>query len=467
MKSSFQKIQELTLELQGLQPIPKERQAVLDKKFRLEFNYNSNHIEGNTLTYGETELLLIFDQTQGNHTLREFEEMKAHDVVFNLIEEWAKDGERPLSEQIIKSLNEIILVRPFWKEAITPDGQKTRRLIKVGDYKEFPNSVLLRNGEIFEYASVTDTPILMGELVEWYKTEEGKMNPVALAAHLHYKFVRIHPFDDGNGRTARLLMNYVLLKHGLPPVIIKSAAADKNNYLMALNRADAGDTEAFVQHIAEQLIWSLEISIKAAKGENIEEEGDLDKKIALLDRELRTVDPNDQIQVRFNIEVFKNIFYSWLGELIKKVIPEIQRFNRYFIGTKHLIHLVSNVSTEFTDESPYRIFEKLNSLLASEISLHEYQSSTTEIIAHYGAFAKGGTNTFGCEYHIVIKFDTIQYQVSVDEFEAPCDHSKEVILFKKLLHQPLTETEIREAVNKLTDSIYQHIDYQTKKIGLR
>lgn len=178
-------------------------------------------------------------------------------------------------------MNEIILVRPFWKDAITPDGQKTRRLIKVGDYKEFPNSVRLSNGELFEYASVTDTPILMGELIQWYRAEEQKneLHPVELAAMLHYKLVRIHPFDDGNGRISRLLMNYVLLKNNLPPVIIKSA--DKRNYISSLNSADTGDINSFIKYIAQQLVWSLELSIKAAKGESIEEADDFEKEISI------------------------------------------------------------------------------------------------------------------------------------------------------------------------------------------
>ena len=87
----------------------------MDKKIRLEFNYNSNHIEGNTLTYGETELLLIFDKTTGNHELREYEEMKSHDVAFELIKELAFDKEWPLSEMAIKNLHEYCLYARFGK----------------------------------------------------------------------------------------------------------------------------------------------------------------------------------------------------------------------------------------------------------------------------------------------------------------------------------------------------------------
>ena len=110
--------------LRGLQPLKPVDQQRLDKKFRLEFNYNSNHLEGNTLTYGETELLLIFDQTKGDHEMREYEEMKAHDVALRMIKEEANDLERPLTEQFIRLLNEYLLVRPFWKETETPDGTK-------------------------------------------------------------------------------------------------------------------------------------------------------------------------------------------------------------------------------------------------------------------------------------------------------------------------------------------------------
>jgi Fic family protein len=78
MQAILSKIDDLASKLKSLLPMKPEWQTKLDKKFRLAFNFNSNHMEGNTLTYGETELLLIFDQTKGEHTLREYEEMKAH-----------------------------------------------------------------------------------------------------------------------------------------------------------------------------------------------------------------------------------------------------------------------------------------------------------------------------------------------------------------------------------------------------
>jgi Fic family protein len=265
VKDLLKHIAELKKQFAPLQPLSIENQQRLNKKFRLEWNFNSNHIEGNTLTYGETELLLIFDQTKGNHELREYEEMKGHDIALKLIYDLAADNERQLTEKFIREINEILLVRPFYKEAITPDGQQTRRQIKIGEYKSFPNSVLLQNGEIFHYPSPAETPAMMDDLMKWYNEASLNKNlqPVEVAAELHYKFVYIHPFDDGNGRIARLLMNFHLLKNNYPPVIIKTA--DKKKYLFALREADTGNIEAFKNYIAEQLVWSYEISIKAAQ----------------------------------------------------------------------------------------------------------------------------------------------------------------------------------------------------------
>jgi cell filamentation protein, protein adenylyltransferase len=340
-------IELLTQELTALQPLATEQQENLDKKFRLEFNYNSNHIEGNTLTYGETVLYLIFDKTTGDHEGREYEEMKASDVALKLVQELAAEKERPLTEAFIKNLNEIILVRPYWANAITPDGQNTRRKISIGDYKKHPNSVLLQNGEMFHYASPDETPAAMGDLIKWYReeTEKKELHPIAIAALMHYKFVRIHPFDDGNGRISRLLMNYVLYNNNLPPVIIKSAG--KKDYLLALNKADSGDINAFVEYVARQLIWSLELSIKAAKGESIEEGDDIDKEVALWKKELTnksltTTNPISAEDVRkFYIQnigrflikfderlnkLFRELFIGW------EVIGLVNRTTHFHIG---------------------------------------------------------------------------------------------------------------------------------------
>jgi Fic family protein len=268
----------------SVQPLSGEDERRLKQKLRLEWNYNSNHIEGNTLTYGETELLLIQGQTVGGHTIREYEEMKAHDVAVEYIGQLAKE-ERVIGETDIRDLNKIILKEPFWKEAETMDGKPTRIQVIPGEYKSFPNNVRTPTGEIFEFTKPTETSSRMRDLVSWLGVElaNPSLHPLEIAAKLHHDFLLVHPFDDGNGRVGRLLINYVLLRAGFPPLIIK--ASDKTNYLASLQLADVGRLEALTDYLARQLEWSLNLSLRAAKGESLEEPTDIEKEIAIFIRE--------------------------------------------------------------------------------------------------------------------------------------------------------------------------------------
>jgi len=408
----FDYIDQLSATYHSLLPMSPENQHRWDKKVRLEFNYNSNHIEGNTLTYGETELLLLFDETHGSRPMRDYEEMKAHDVAFQKIKEWATDTETPLTEQDIKNLNQIILVQPFWKNAITPDGQPTRRQITVGNYKTQPNSVRLPNGELFEYTAPQEVPIRMQELMEWYRDEQTTLHPITLAAMFHYKFVCIHPFDDGNGRVSRLLMNYVLLAHKLPPVVIKSS--DKQNYLHALHLADTGQYEAFIRYIAEQVVHSLEMAIKAAKGESIEEPDDLDKEIALLTRQLQHQETYKTPQQVLNV-------FHWAQQkLLSPCEAVLQKFDKLFQEKKE-IKKVNNKEIEEEDifkdlwerlRTPIKSIQQMNEeakLKAQRI--YDIDPYITEInnITHqyylYGSAYARDSSVVNCSIEISFKND--------------------------------------------------------------
>lgn len=467
LKETFAELDSLKAEFQTFQPLKKDDEERLWEKFRLDWNFNSNHMEGNTLTYGHTKLLLIFDQTTGGYSLRENEEMKGHDVAIRMVDELAKDKERNLTEAFIRQLNKIILIRPFWKEAETEGGQKTRKEIIPGDYKEFPNSVRLENGEIFKYASPEETPAQMNDLMSFYNTHASSADthPVWLAAMLHYKFVLIHPFDDGNGRVARLLTNYVLMKNGFPPLVIKSN--EKKAYLTALNKADTGDLEAYVQYMAVQLNWSLQTSLKAAKGQNIDEDGDLDKKIAMLEKELAAIDVNETVQVKLGEVYFTNILDSWLSELLKKVIPEVQKFNRLFSEIQHYVAFINvGNSVNFADEPAIEVVDMLYDQFDNgRANISKYDGKIV-FDARYLSLIKGGLKTFGCSYGFDIQFDSLKYEVLVDEFTENEQRSRKKI-FEKLLHKPLTSEEIDQVVSLLTGAIFKHIDFHSKKKGLR
>ncbi len=272
LQKLLQRIDQLKAELQGLLPMDRVQHERLWQKLRLEWNYNSNHIEGNTLTYSETFLLLVHGRTTGDHTTREIDEMRAHNVAIDMVREWAQDLERPIIERYIRELNKIILKEPFWKEAITEDGQRTQMQVIPGEYKKTGNIVRQPDGTYFHYAKPEEVPAAMNDLMRWSSEIAGTSHPVLHATEWHHRFILIHPFADGNGRVARLVVNYFLLRAGLMPVVIKSA--EKGRYLTALKKADAGNMLPFTEYMAEQALWSLELAIKAAKGEELEERKD-------------------------------------------------------------------------------------------------------------------------------------------------------------------------------------------------
>lgn len=328
-------IEKLYKQWQALQPISQQAQERLNQKLMLEFNYNSNHVEGNTLTYGQTELLLLFGRVAEPAIMRDLEEMKAHNVALRMIGAEAREEGRPLTETFIRTLHQTLLREDY--QVTNPDG--TTYTIHAGIYKTRPNSVHTVTGELFEYASPEETPVLMGELVAWYNQQEtvATLSPIQLAALFHYRYIRIHPFEDGNGRIARLLVNYILGKHGYPMLVVKSS--DKNQYLSALHQCDVavdslpsdGATASISQitpltdYLSRCLEHSLTLCIKAARGESIEEEDDFTKQLQLLKRQADAKQRAKENEQESREQKIKNVLENWffpMAERMKKIIEQ-------------------------------------------------------------------------------------------------------------------------------------------------
>ena len=222
----------------SIQPLSKDDQNRLSRRFTVDFNYNSNHIEGNTLTYGQTEILLLFGKVIGEADVKDVQDMTASNVTLKMMKEKALVKETPLTQNFIRTLHRTLLREDYTVYRNLPGGMQTSYTIHAGQYKTRPNSVITRYGDRFEYASPEETPALMTDLVDWYNQAEadGKLSPVELAILFHYRYIRIHPFEDGNGRIARLLVNYILAKHDYPMVVVRSRL--KRDYLEALHQAD-------------------------------------------------------------------------------------------------------------------------------------------------------------------------------------------------------------------------------------
>jgi Fic family protein len=276
----FENVNSVKKQLDGIRPLSQEVEGRVMQKLRLEWNYHSNAIEGNKLTYGETYSFLMYGLTAKGKPFKDHLDIKGHNDAINFLTSLIKD-DYDLTEVDIRGLHKMILVESYASPAQTHDGQATTKMIRVGEYKQQPNHVLTPTGEIHYFANPEEVPIKMHELVSFYNEarKNPKIHPSVLAAFVHHRFVNIHPFDDGNGRLARILMNLILMKNGYPPAIIK--LKERTDYYAALNQADKNEYQPITELIAETVLESMNLYLKAARGESIEDVSDLDKEIAL------------------------------------------------------------------------------------------------------------------------------------------------------------------------------------------
>ena len=249
IKEKLNIIDALKSELDTLRPLSNDTVKSIKTLFDVEFTYNSTAIEGNTFTYQETKVLLLDGITIGGKSVREHLEIINHKEAIDYIEELSKKRTNELTRTDIFNIHSIIL------QKIDPQN--------AGKYRNVPVYALLKNGEKHKFCDpllITDE---MDNFFSWLVSDK-KEHPLIIAAEAHTRFVSIHPFIDGNGRTGRLLMNLVLLQNGYVPVIIKN---DKRvNYLDAIESwQNENNKDDFYNLAADYEIESLEIYLKTIK----------------------------------------------------------------------------------------------------------------------------------------------------------------------------------------------------------
>lgn len=229
--------------LDALQPLPAAALKKLREQVLADWTYNSNAIEGSTLTLRETELVLQEGVTIGGKSLREHFEAINHKDAILFAEALTRKKER-LSGHIIRQLHALILKGIDDAEA--------------GKYR----SVQMRiAGAMHVPPNPSQVPALMGDFNTWLKRQDRTTDPVTLAALAHFNFVDIHPFIDGNGRTARLVMNLILMRRGFPPAVILKR--DRYRYYRSLAAAHRGELKPFVNFCAQAVERSLMLYIEA------------------------------------------------------------------------------------------------------------------------------------------------------------------------------------------------------------
>ncbi|MBK7695317.1 MAG: Fic family protein [Saprospiraceae bacterium] len=205
----------------------------------LEWTYNSNSIEGNTLNLRETRTVIEEGMTVAGKSLREHFEVVNHQEAIEYLEELVS-GDYLLKERDILDIHELVMSK-IEKEF-------------AGRYR---NSGVRIPGANFTPPNAQKVPDLMSDLISWVSRDDQSMHPLVRVSIFHHRFVWIYPFFDGNGRTVRLIMNLLLMKWEFPPVIILKV--DRNKYYQALNRANQGHYDLLIRLIARAADRSLGI----------------------------------------------------------------------------------------------------------------------------------------------------------------------------------------------------------------
>jgi Fic family protein len=427
-------------------------------KLRLDWNYHSNAIEGNALTKEETRSVMINNITVDGKPIKDVLEMKGHDqVVLDLLK--IGKGELKLSEKRIQDIHKAI---------IHEDDIEQQQ--KIGKWKTVNNYLINYKGERFDFTAYNEVPEEMHKLINWLNTQiewvQNKKNtalhPAQIAFEFHLKYVSIHPFHDGNGRTARIFTNLILISFGYPAIIIKVNEKTAYGQYLADIQSYGGKPDLYLQFMCKKLLASQTLVLKAIEGVDIDEADDLDKKIALLQKQLNTIESNNEVKEILNTATFFKIYDGWLSELIKKTAQIIQKFNPFFIGMQHRISATNlDLMHQFINENSDSIineirlkFEQDNNKLNNDFEF--------SINADYSSFTKGGVNAFDCRYSVRIKFEQLKYKIEYETFNQL--GGKKIIQFtEKLLHQPLGESEMNNLVKAFGDNIFEYIAYQSKK----
>lgn len=225
-------------EINAKRPFSDKQLKNIKKAFDVDFTYNSNAIEGSTLTFSETKVILNEGLTIGGKKMSEHLEAINHKEAIDFIEELSKKNS--ISEKDIKDIHFLILKGIDSKYA--------------GVYRDKPVGVQKSDGSIHHFTEPLKISEEMNDFIE--TINKNDCHSLIKAADAHYKFVTIHPFIDDNGRTARLLMNLILINAGYPPAIIQMS--NRAQYILSIEKAQNEDCiDDFYLVIAQALLGSM------------------------------------------------------------------------------------------------------------------------------------------------------------------------------------------------------------------
>jgi Fic family protein len=228
--------------LDARRPLPSSTVRRLHDELRVSLTYHSNAIEGNTLSLRETMLVIEHGITIGEHSLKEHLEARNHAEAFDYVAALAT-RQVPIDDEVILALHRIVM---------------DKNLPSAGAYRTGPVRI---RGSLLQPPHSREVPRLMREWAAWLEEEGRQYPPVVRSAIAHHGFVAVHPFEDGNGRTGRLLLNLLLMQDGFPPAMLLREW--RAGYIEALSTADRGTYRPIINLVGRAVEQALELYLEA------------------------------------------------------------------------------------------------------------------------------------------------------------------------------------------------------------
>jgi Fic family protein len=401
-KKYIAKINGIQKEIAELPPLSVEQKNKLWYRIRLDWNYHSNAMEGNTLTISETATLLLHGLHAGNKFGRHYEEMTLHNGVLLHLQDVVRQ-EVPITAYFIRGLHASMMGESYSIDAQDPNGNPMQVKGRPGEYKNKPNFVQ-RGNEKYSYTSVEDVEPEMRALVEWLQAEEvnEELHPIEIATLFHTRFVTIHPFDDGNGRMGRILMNLILMKSQLAPAII--IREEKPIYLDALVLAQDGKNQVpLLNLIAKETFNAMELRLKAYRGESLERQDDWEKEAALLKQELEEI---QNPVLKISAELVRDCMLGSIEPLFHRFAEKMKgSFEDFFL--EHEVYYTLNNNT-FKNSDKNRFDEEFKERVKS-LEINE-----GSILIIFKGFKLPKNENFWINEGLKVKFSAYNYEVFID-----------------------------------------------------
>lgn len=250
-QTTFERLYEKLAVLNQHRPLPHSAISKIKEALTIEWTYNSNSIEGNTLSLRETQMILQDGITIRGKSLREHFEAKNHENAIYYLNEIVNE------EYILRSID-ILSLHNLVLRSIEDDFAGRIR-----------NASVRISGANFVPPNANKVSDLLDELIQFVNDNPLQLNDIELTTIFHHKLVWIHPFFDGNGRTVRLAMNLLLMRKGFPPAIILKN--DRKKYYEALNQANKGNYQKLTLLMCQALERTVNIYLTSIPSENDEE----------------------------------------------------------------------------------------------------------------------------------------------------------------------------------------------------